>query len=82
MRGTSDCAWIASLLRHGLPQASFVPPGEIRELRDLCRMRMTLVRECVQVGNRLRRVLEDANIKLGSVAGNTLAKAGGRGSWR
>jgi transposase len=72
----ADCAWIASLLRHGLLKASFVPPGEIRELRDLCRMRTTLVRECVQVGNRLRKVLEDANIKLDSVASDALGKSG------
>ena len=51
----ADCAWIASLLRHGLLEASFVPELEVRQLRDLCRMRTTLVRECVQVGNRLRR---------------------------
>ena len=72
----ADCAWIASLLRHGLLQASFVPEREVRELRDLCRMRTRLVRECVQVGNRLRKVLEDANIKLDSVASDTLGVSG------
>ena len=72
----ADCAWIASLLRHGLLEASFVPEPEVRELRDLCRMRTTLVRECVQVGNRLQKVLEDANIKLDSVASNTLGMSG------
>jgi len=72
----ADCAWLASLLRHGLLRASFVPPPEVRELRDLCRMRTTLVREGVQVGNRLRKVLEDANIKLDSVASNTLGVSG------
>ncbi len=72
----ADCAWLASLLRHGLLEASFVPPLEVRELRDLCRMRTTLVRECVQVGNRLRKVLEDANVKLDSVASNTLGVSG------
>ena len=72
----ADCAWIASLLRHGLLEASFVPEPEVRQLRDLCRMRTTLVRECVQVGNRLRKVLEDANIKLDSVASNTLGMSG------
>lgn len=72
----ADCAWLASLLRHGLLQASFVPELEVRELRDLCRGRTTLVRECVQVGNRLRKVLEDANIKLDSVASNTLGVSG------
>jgi transposase len=72
----ADCAWIASLLRHGLLEASFVPEAEVRQLRDLCRMRTTLVRECVQVGNRLRKVLEDANIKLDSVASNALGVSG------
>ena len=72
----ADCAWIASLLRHGLLEASFVPELEVRQLRDLCRMRTTLVRECVQVGNRLRKVLEDANIKLDSVASDTLGVSG------
>ena len=72
----ADCAWLASLLRHGLLQASFVPDKEVRQLRDLCRMRTTLVRERVQVGNRLRKVLEDANIKLDSVASDSLGVSG------
>lgn len=72
----ADCAWLANLLRHGLLSASFVPETEIRELRDLCRMRTTLVRDGVQAGNRLRKVLEDANIKLDSVATNTLGLSG------
>jgi transposase len=72
----ADCAWIASLLRIGLLEASFVPELAIRELRDLCRMRTTLVREAVRVGNRLRKVLEDANIKLDSVASDVLGVSG------
>jgi transposase len=72
----ADSAWLASLLRHGLLEASFVPPLEVRELRDLCRMRTTLVREGVQVGNRIRKVLEDANVKLDSVASDTLGVSG------
>lgn len=74
----ADSAWLASLLRHGLLEASFIPPIEVRELRDLCRMRTTLVRECVQTGNRLRKVLEDANVKLDSVATDTLGVSGRR----
>lgn len=74
----ADSVWLASLLRHGLLEASFVPPSEVRELRDLCRMRTTLVRECVQVGNRLRKTLEDANVKLDSVASDTLGVSGRR----
>jgi len=72
----ADSAWLANLLRHGLLEASFVPPLEVRELRDLCRMRTTLVRECVQVGNRIRKVLEDANVKLDSVVSDTLGVSG------
>lgn len=72
----ADCSWIASLLRLGLLQPSFVPEAEVRQLRDLCRMRTTLVRESVQVGNRLRKVLEDANIKLDSVASDALGVSG------
>jgi len=66
----------ARQVRHGLLQASFVPPRAVRELRDLCRMRASLVRECVQIGNRLRKVLEDANIKLDSVASDALGISG------
>ena len=72
----NDCAWIAKLLRAGWLQASFVPPLEVRQLRDLCRLRTTLVRERVQVGNRMRKVLEDANIKLDSVASDALGVSG------
>lgn len=72
----ADAAWIAKLLRHGLLEASFVPEPEVRQWRDLCRMRTTLVRECVQVGNRVRKVLEDANVKLDSVASDALGVSG------
>jgi hypothetical protein len=61
-----------------LLEASFVPELAVRQLRDLCRMRTTLVRECVQVGNRLRKVLEDANIKLDSVASDALGVSVGK----
>jgi len=72
----ADAWWLARLLRHGLVEASFVPERQTRELRDLCRMRTTLVRESVQTGNRLRKVLEDANIKLDSVASDSLGVSG------
>lgn len=60
-----DSAWIADLLRHGLLRPSFIPPAPIRALRELTRYRKTLVRERSQEINRLHKVLEGANIKLG-----------------
>lgn len=71
-----DCEWIADLLRHGLLRASFVPDREQRELRDLTRYRMALVRERSSEANRLAKTLEGANIKLGSVATDILGKSG------
>jgi transposase len=67
-----DCQWIAQLLQHGLLRASFVPPQPIRELRDLTRQRAQLVAERAAVANRVQKVLEDANIKLASVASEVL----------
>ena len=62
-----DAEWIADLLRHGLLRGSFIPPLVQRDLRDLTRQRITLVRERARVTNRLQKVLEWANIKLASV---------------
>jgi transposase len=63
-----DSEWIAELLQHGLLRASFVPPVEIRQLRDLTRMRTRIRQTLASFANRIQKVLEDANIKLGSVA--------------
>jgi transposase len=63
-----DCEWIAQLLRHGLIQGSFIPPKPIRELRDLTRYREKLTQTRSAELNRLQKFLEDANIKLSSVA--------------
>ena len=63
-----DAEWIADLLQHGLLRGSFIPPQPQRELRDLTRHRTTLVAERARIVNRLQKVLEDANIKLASVA--------------
>lgn len=71
-----DCEWIAQLLQHGLLKPSFVPPPVIRELRDLTRHRTQLVGEKTRVANRIQKVLEDANIKLGSVATDVLGVSG------
>jgi transposase len=71
-----DAEWIAELLRHGLLQASFIPPEPIRDLRDLTRYRKTLVQERAQEVNRVQKVLETANIKLSAVATDVLGKSG------
>jgi transposase len=71
-----DCQWIAQLLQHGLLRGSFVPPKPIRELRDLTRQRSQLVAEKAAVANRIQKVLEDANIKLSSVATDVLGTSG------
>ena len=62
-----DCKRIANLLRYGLVPNSFIPPKEIRELRDLNRTRRKLVGMMTSEKNRLVKVLEAANIKLSSV---------------
>ena len=71
-----DCQWIAQLLQHGLLKASFVPPEPVRELRDLTRQRTQLVAEKASAANRIQKVLEDANIKLASVATDVLGTSG------
>jgi transposase len=64
----SDAAWLADLGAHGLVRASFVPPPPIRELRDLTRARTIITRERSREAQRLEKLLEDAGIKLSSVA--------------
>jgi transposase len=71
-----DCQWIAQLLQCGLLRASFVPQRLLREMRDLTRHRAKLVQQHTAVGNRLQAVLEDANIKLSSVASDVLGVSG------
>ena len=68
----ADAAWIAELVEHGLVRPSFVPPKPIRELRELTRYRRVLVEERARETQRLQRVLEDAGIKLTSVATDVL----------
>jgi transposase len=71
-----DCQWIAQLLSCGLLKASFVPPVGQRELRDLTRTRTSLQQDKSRLVNRLQKTLEDANIKLGSVATDVLGVSG------
>jgi transposase len=72
----NDAMWIADLLAHGLIRSSFVPPAAIQELRDLTRTRKQLVREISQHSLRIQKVLEDANLKLGSVLSDVLGRSG------
>jgi len=71
-----DAEWIADLLRHGLLQGSFVPDREQRELRELVRYRTKLTQERSREVNRIQKVLEGANIKLGDVASDIMGKSG------
>jgi transposase len=71
-----DAAWLAELLSYGLLKASFIPAKPQRELRDLTRYRVTLVQERARVVNRLQKVLEQANIKLASVASDVMGVSG------
>jgi transposase len=67
---------LAELLRHGLLTAGFIAPQPIRALRELTRYRKTLVQERQQEVNRLHKVLESANIKLGAVTSDVLGASG------
>jgi transposase len=71
-----DAEWIAQLLQYGLLSSSFIPPPEIRSLRDLTRQRTQIVRDRATVANRIQKILEDANIKLSSVASDVLGVSG------
>lgn len=71
-----DATWIADLLAHGLIRASFVPPRPVQELRALTRTRKQLVRERTSHVQRLDKLLQDANIKLGSVISNIVGRSG------
>jgi transposase len=71
-----DSQWLAELLAHGLIQPSFVPPREVREQRDLTRYRVKLTEERNRIHNRIHKVLEDACIKLDTVASDILGATG------
>jgi transposase len=72
----SDAAWLADLGAHGLVKASFVPPAPIRALRDLTRTRTVITRERTREVQRLEKLLEDAGIKLSSVASQITGVSG------
>ena len=58
--------------RHGLLKPSFIPPIEIRELRELTRYRQSLIRQQATVANRIQKIAESGNIKLSQVASDAL----------
>jgi transposase len=72
----NDATWLAQLGAHGLVRASFVPSAPIRELRDLTRARTAITRERSRETQRLEKLLEDAGIKLSSVASDILGVSG------
>lgn len=71
-----DCEWLAQLLECGLLRGSFVPPAAGRDLRDLTRLRKSLIRERGHHVNRIAKILELANIKLGNVVTDIMGKTG------
>jgi transposase len=71
-----DAEWLAELLEHGLLRSSFVPPAAIRELRDLTRYRKRLIQAHSSECQRIHKTLEDAGIKLDSVASDVLGVSG------
>lgn len=72
----SDAAWLAELLECGLLRGSFVPPPLVAELRDLTRYRKKLIEERARETQRVQKLLEDAGVKLASVASDTLGVSG------
>ena len=71
-----DAVWICDLMQHGLLKPSFIPPRPQRELRELTRYRISLTRERAAEANRIQKVLEGGNIKLGSIVADILGKSG------
>ncbi len=71
-----DSEWIADLLQHGWLRASFIPPREIRELRDVTRLRVHLKQEVNRVRNRVHRILEDANVKVTCIVSDLFGVSG------
>jgi transposase len=72
----SDAEWIAKLLRHSLIEKSFVPSQDLRELRDLTRLRKKWIGNLTSEKNRISKVLECSNIKLGSVISDIFGVSG------
>jgi transposase len=75
-RDIADCQWIAELHEHGLLRPSFIPAAEVAALRQRTRYRKRLIEQRTSEGQRLSKVLEDAGIKIDSVASRLLGVSG------
>jgi transposase len=73
---TADASWICQLIEFGLVRPSFVPPAPIRELRNLTRYRKAQIEERTREAQRLDKILQDAGVKLSSVASDILGVSG------
>lgn len=71
-----DARWLAHLLRHGMIRPSFIPPRAIRELRDFTRRRKQMIGIAAEERNRVQKVLEDANVKIGDVLTDVFGLSG------
>jgi transposase len=71
-----DSEWIAEMVQFGLVEGSFIPPANIRELRELTRYRESLVRQRTNLANRIQKLIESGNIKLGQVATDVFGTSG------
>jgi len=71
-----DAEWLCKLLRSGLVRGSFIPPKEVRELRDLTRYKRKLIQTITSEKRRVEKILEDANITLSSIASDTFGASG------
>ena len=71
-----DARWLAHLLRHGMIRPSFIPPRPIRELRDFTRRRKQMIGLAAEERNRVQKVLEDANVKIGDVLSDVFGLSG------
>ena len=75
-RDVTDCQWIAELHEYGLLRPSFIPDAQVAALRQRTRYRKKLIEQRTSEGQRLAKVLEDAGIKIDSVASRLLGKSG------
>lgn len=71
-----DCEWLAHLHRPGLIRARYIPPRPIRALRDLTRRRKQLIANGAEARNRIQKLLEECNVKLGNVLTDVLGASG------